>query len=235
MYKGYIDGNSKLRSYSGVTPTGSKTISQFRTAAHATGKGYENSGFYQLVWRQCLYMVKYLANNSQLTIGKGYTGGSSVTSTGSTNGKGDTYGTQTNTEHMILFGIEDFWGNIWEWIDGLATDSARNILTNTDNFQDNGMGGGYLSTPSGLSSDTGDWMKDVQGTNDTGFVFKAGGGSSTTSFCDYGSLFAGCVAKFGGSYGSGDYAGVCYLYVYYAASYSHASIGGRVMFLAPNS
>lgn len=234
-YKGYIDGNSKLRSYSGVTPTGSKTISQFRTAAHATGKGYENSGFYQLVWRQCLYMVKYLANNSQLTIGKGYTGGSSVTSTGSTNGKGDTYGTQTNTEHMILFGIEDFWGNIWEWIDGLATDSARNILTNTDNFQDNGMGGGYLSTPSGLSSDTGDWMKDVQGTNDTGFVFKAGGGSSTTSFCDYGYLYDGCVAKFGGSSSDGDGAGVCYLSVSDTAGSSYAYVGGRVMFLAPNS
>lgn len=234
-YKGFIDSSGKLRSYSGVTPTGNKKISEFRNAAHLTGNGYENSGFYQLVWRQCLYMVKYLAANSQLTIGQGYVGGSSVTKTGGTDGKKDTYGTQVKTDQMILFGLEDFWGNIWEWIDGLATDSNYNILTNTDNFQDDGKGSGYVSTPSGISSDTGGYMKDVQGTNDTGFVFKASGGSATTYFCDYGILFDGCVAIFGGNYSSGDYAGVCSLFVNDAASASYASLGGRVMFLAPNS
>lgn len=234
-YKGFVDSSGNLRSYSGVTPTGSKTIGEFRTAAHKTGNGYENSGFYQLVWRQCLYMVKYLANNSQLTIGQGYVGGSGVTKTGGTDGKKDTYGTQTKTDQMILFGLEDFWGNIWEWIDGLATDSSYNILTNTDNFQDDGKGSGYVSTPSGISSDTGSYMKDVQGTNDTGFVFKTGSGSSSTYFCDSSALFDACVAIFGGRYGNGDSAGVCCLYVYNAASLSSAYVGGRVMFLAPNS
>lgn len=234
-YKGYVDGSGKLRSYSGVTPTGNKTIGAFRTAAQLNGSGYEQSGFYQLVWRQCLYMVKYLAQNSQEAIGKGYTSGSSVTATGTTDGKGDTYGTQTATDHMILFGLEDFWGNIWEWIDGLVTDSSRNILTNTDNFQDDGKGTGYLSTPSGLSSNTSGYMTDVQGTNDTGFIIKAGSGSSTTKFCDYGYLYAGSVAYFGGDYGNGDYAGVCYLYVSGSASNSSAYVGGRVMFLNPNN
>lgn len=230
-YKGYIDGNGKLRSYSGVTPTGNKTIGAFRTAAQLNGDGYENSGFYQLVWRQCLYMVKYLAANSQDTIGKGYTGGNAVTATGSTNGHGDTYGTQTATDHMILFGLEDFWGNIWEWIDGLATDASYNILTNTDNFQDDGKGTGYQSTASGASSNDGGYMTDVQGTNDTGLVYKTKNGSATTYFCDYGYLYSSCVARFGGDYGSGDYAGVCYLYVSNAASNAGADVGGRVMFL----
>ena len=136
---------------------------------------------------------------------------------------------------MILFGLEDFWGNIWEWIDGFATDSSYNILTNTDNFQDDGKGSGYVSTPSGISSDTGSYMKDVQGTNDTGFVFKTGSGSSSTYFCDYCRLYDACVAIFGGDYGDGDLAGVCCLYVSYAAGNSYADVGGRVMFLAPNS
>lgn len=234
-YKGFIDSSGKLRSYSGTTPTGNQTIGKFREAAHKTGQGYENSGFYQLVWRQCLYMVKYLAKNSQLIVGQGYVGGSSVTKTGGTDGKGDTYGTQTKTDQVILFGLEDFWGNIWEWIDGLATDASYNILTNTDNFQDDGKGSGYVSTSSGLSSDTGGYMKDVQGTNDTGFVFKTSGGSATTYFCDGGALYDACVALFGGYCSYGDYAGVCYLLVDTAASGSHASVGGRVMFLKPNS
>lgn len=230
-YKGYIDGSGKLRSYSGVTPTGNKTIGAFRTAAQLNGAGYENSGFYQLVWRQCLYLVKYLAKNSQDTIGKGYTGGNAVTATGSTNGHGDTYGTQTATDHMILFGLEDFWGNIWEWIDGLATDASYNILTNTDNFQDDGKGTGYQSTASGASSNDGGYMTDVQGTNDTGLVYKTKNGSATTYFCDGGYLYSSCVAAFGGYYSNGDYAGVCYLNVSNTASDANARIGGRVMFL----
>ena len=119
--------------------------------------------------------------------------------------------------------------------DALFSDDGIHILTNTDNFQDDGKGSGYVSTPSGISSDTGSYMKDVQGTNDTGFVFKTGSGSSSTYFCDYGGLYDACVANFGGNYSNGDLAGVCYLSVNHAASYSYAYIGGRVMFLAPNS
>lgn len=44
-YSGYVDSSNKLRSLSGKTPTGSKTIGAFRTAAHANGDGYEQLNF----------------------------------------------------------------------------------------------------------------------------------------------------------------------------------------------
>lgn len=227
-YKGYVSSN-KLRSLSGKTPTGNQTIGAFRTNAHNMGSGYENSGYYQLLWRQALYAIKYKMQNAQEVIGKGYTGGSAVTSTGGTNGKGDTYGTSSNTQQVILFGIEDFYGNIWEWIDGLVSDASRNILTATDGFNDTGSG--YDSFPSGVTANEGGYMNKPQGNADTGFTYKEKNGSSTTYFCDSSGLGASCVARFGGGYGSGDDAGVFYFDVSNASSYANAYVGGRLMYL----
>ena len=227
-YKGYVSGG-KMRSLSGKTPTANQTIGTFRNNAHAMGSGYENSGYYQLLWRQALYAIKYKMQNAQDVIGKGYVGGSAVTTTGSTNGKGDTYGTSSTTQQMILFGLEDFYGNIWEWVDGLVTDASRNILTATDNFNDSGSG--YDSFSSGVTSNIGNYLSKPQGNADTGFTAKEVNGSATTYFCDSSYLSASCVARFGGSYSSGDSAGVFYFDVYGASSFSDAGIGGRLMFL----
>lgn len=183
----------------------------------------------QLAQKNSLYAIKYKMQNAQEVIGKGYTGGSAVTTTGQTNGKGDTYGTTSTTQQVVLFGLEDFYGNIWEWIDGLVTDANRNILTATDNFNDSGSG--YDSFASGVTSNIGNYLITPQGNADTGFTAKAVGGSATTYFCDNSSLYASCVAKFGGDYGYGDNAGVFSFHVSGASSTSSASIGGRLMFL----
>lgn len=224
--------SSKLRSVSGKTPVASKTIGQFRTLAQANGAGYEQSGYYQLVWRQCLYMVKYLAKNSQDVIGKGYVGGSNPVNTGGTDGRGDKYGSTSTTTQMILFGLEDFWGNVFEWIDGLVTDGNRDLLLATNNFNDTGSG--YSKVTTGVGSNVGGYCSDVLGDNDGAFCIKASNGSSTTYFCDYSYLGAGCLPIFGGNCSGGDSAGVCCLYVNYSPSSSYSNFGGRLMFLAPN-
>ena len=69
-YKGYTL-SSNLRSLSGKAPTVNQTIGIFRTQAHNNGTGYENSGFYQLTFRQALYTLKYKNLNSQVAVGMG--------------------------------------------------------------------------------------------------------------------------------------------------------------------
>lgn len=140
----------------------------------------------------------------------------------------------TDGKHQVkCLGVEDFWGNVWEWIDGLVTDSSNpiNILTNTDNFQDNGKGAGYMTTSSGMSSGNGGWLKEPQGNTEAGFTFKASGGSSTTYFTDYAYLAGGYVAYFGGSWSLSDYAGAFCLYVAFSASVSDGSVSARLMYL----
>lgn len=227
-YKGYV-ASSKLRSLSGKTPTASQTIGTFRTQAHANGTGYEQSGFYQLIFRQCMYLLKYKNLDSQSALGQGYVGGSAVANTGATNTRGMDYGTTSTTTQMKLFGLEDFWGNIWEWIDGIVTDSTRNILTATDNFNDSGSG--YKNQGQGATSNIGNYMSKPQGTTKTGFLAKEVNGSESTYFCDYAYLYASCVALFGGGWDNAAYAGAFRLDVNNAASSSYALVAARLMFL----
>lgn len=229
-YKGYVS-SSKLRSLSGKTPTVNQTISTFRTQAQSNGSGYDQSAFNQLVFRQCMYLLKYKNLDSQTAVGRGYIkSNSSAVSTGGTNAKGMDFGETTGTLQMKLFGLEDFWGNVWEFIDGIYSDSSRNILTATENFNDTGSG--YTNRgASGFSSDTSKWISDVQGTSEMGFVIKGTSGSSSTYYCDWCILFASCLAYFGGSWNVGDYAGAFYFFVSLSASNSSSNISARLMYL----
>jgi hypothetical protein len=227
-YKGYVN-SSKLCSLSGKTPTASQAIGTFRTYAHARGTGYENSGFYQLIFRQVMYVLKYKNLDSQTALGQGYTGGSAAVTTGGTNTSGMDYGATSTTSRVKLFGLEDFWGNIWEWIDGIVTDSTRNILTATDNFNDSGDG--YTNRGQGATANIGNYMSKPQGTTETGFLAKEVSGSATTYFCDCANLYASCVARFGGDGSGGSGAGAFRLSVDGAASGSGAGVAARLMYL----
>lgn len=242
VFKGFKDDDNILRSLSGKTPTTDITIGTARTYAHNHGSGYEQSAFYQLLFRQCAYVMKFGSLNSQSTVGKGLVSASAKVNTGGANAYGmdceiikathPSY--MTDGQHQVkCLGVEDFWGNVFEWIDGLVTDSSSpiNILTNTDNFQDNGKGSGYMTTSSGMTSGNGGYMKEPQGNTETGFTFKASGGSTTTYFTDYASLFAGFVAYSGGGWSIGDFAGAFCLFVSMSASMSVAHVSARLMYL----
>jgi hypothetical protein len=228
-YKGFFDG-SKLRSWSGKLPTVEQTIGTFRTQAQANGAGYDQSGFYQLIFRQCMYLLKYKNLDSQVAVGRGYVDGNSAAiATGGTNAKGMDFGETTGKLQMKLFGLEDFWGNVWEWIDGIVTTSTRNMLTATTRFNDTGSG--YTDQGQGATADIGGYMRKPQGSTKTGFLAKEAGGSETTYFCDYAYLAASCVAFFGGHWGDASGAGAFRLSVGNAASVSSASVTARLMYL----
>lgn len=235
-YKGY-ELSSKLRSLSGKAPTVSKTIGAFRTLARANGgsdgnggSGYDQSGFYQLIFRQVMYLLKYKNLDSQTALGRGYVDGNSAKkNTGGTNTKGMDFGETTGKQQMKLFGLEDFWGNIYEWIDGLFCNSSRHILTGTQGFNDTGSG--YTDQGQGASSNLSNYISKVQGTSETGFIAKEVSGSTSTYYCDYGSLYAGYLPSFGGAWFDGSAAGAFLLDVDSSASGSYDYLGGRLMYL----
>ena len=230
-YKGYYDG-SKLRSLSGQTPTGSQTIGTFRTYAQAGGTGYEQSAFFQLTYRQAMYMLKYLGQNAQLAVGAGYTKMTNTSThiTGGTNSLGMDYGESTGTEQCSLFGIEDFWGNIFEYIDGLYSNTDRQFLVADGNYNDTGSGYTDAGTPS-FSSNISGFVKNTNGTTIAGFTpSSATYGSDSTYFCDSASI-SDRMALFGGSRSIGASAGVFNLYVNQSASSSYATYGSRLMYM----
>mgnify|MGYP000997832500 CR=1 FL=1 len=228
-YKGFLDG-SKLRSWSGKLPKAEQTIGTFRTQAQANGAGYDQSGFYQLIFRQCMYLLKYKNLDSQTAVGRGYVDGNTAAiATGGTDKKGMDFGETTGKLQMKLFGLEDFWGNISEWIDGLFSNSTRNILTATENFNDTGAN--YVDNGQGATANISGYMSKIQGSSETGFITKKASGSETTYFCDYASLAVSCLPIFGGSCSHGSALGAFCLGVDNSASSSSATLGGRLMYL----
>jgi hypothetical protein len=229
-YLGWKDGSNKLRSLSGKTPTANQTIGTFRTQAQANGAGYDIVSFYPLTLLQCLFLIKYKNRDSQTALGRGYVDGNSAAiATGGTNAKGIDFGETSGKQQMCFLNIEDMWGNLRWFIDGLFSDANRNMLTAFTGFNDTGSG--YINRGQGATSDIGNYMSKPQGTTETGFIAKEVSGSATTHFTDYADLNASRLPSFGGRWSNGDGAGVFCLSVIHAADYSYSSYGARLMYL----
>ena len=177
-------------------------------------------------------MLKYGNLNSQQALGQGYVGGSSAQTTGATNTKGMCYGSSSTTDRVKLFGLEDFWGNVYQRLSGLYSDSSRSLLTTTDNFGTNISASSWeYNVASGVSSNINGWVSKVQGGNNSGFVVEKTSGSATTFFCNRGDLHAGNFPLVGGAWYVGGAAGVFYCNVDSSASRADSDLGARLMYL----
>jgi hypothetical protein len=229
-YKGSFDDSNKLRSISGVAPSVNQTIGVFRTRAQSNGSGYDQMSFYPLTLVQCLFAVKYKNLDSQNALGRGFVDGNSAAiNTGGTNAKGMYFGETTGKLQMKCFGLEDLWGNVYNWIDGLFADANQNIMTAFQNFNDTGAN--YTNRGQGATANRNGYMSKPQGTSETGFIAKEFSGSSTTYFADYAFLGASFLPSFGGYWEDNDGTGVFRFNVNHLASYSGERFGGRLMFL----
>lgn len=242
VYKGYCTGN-KAYSSSGKSVTVSQTIDTFRTWCRNRGEGYQQRTYASVKLMQCLLIIFYKGLNSQANCGYGYvaSGHSAGVSTGGTNSygfmseviKSTNPSYMTDQNHQVkCFGIEDFWGNYWEFVDGLCSDASRNVLTCTCAKDFDTDGTGYDNNGNGgVSANIGNYMSRPQGGSKAGFTAQSVAGSDSTYFCDYAYLYASCLAIFGGSWNSASYAGAFQLNVHNAFSFSNASVACRLMYL----
>lgn len=231
-FKGYVLDN-KLRSLSGKSPTVQKTIGAFRTDAQANGEGYEQTQWYQLMLRQALYILLFKNLNSQAALGAGYTGASSKTNTGGANSNGVNYGSTSASVQVKCLGIEDFWGNVYEWVDGIATKN-NTAYTANGNYNDNCDG--YTAAKT-IESEISGKMSKAQGTRELGFAPLQTSGSASTYYCDstYMSVSSSVyVANFGGKWDYGAGAGAFRLSVSKSASFSDYSFGARLSCVSIN-
>ena len=189
-------------------------------------EGYNLVPYYALLLTQILFVILFKSTDSQTALGRGRVDGATgYASTGGTDKKGMFYGS-TIDEQMKFLGIEDYWGNKYWWIDGLVTDSSRNLLIGKSKFNNNGNG--YQSFASGVSSNTDGFIDSVQGDNDKGFIIKSGRGSGSTYYGDYGYLYSSRVANFGGHRSDGSSAGFANLRLYSPVSSSGENFGARL-------
>jgi len=241
-YKGHNSGNA-IYSSSGKAVKVSQTIDTFRTQCRNRGSGYQQRTYASVKLMQCLFIIFHGSLNSQALVGMGYVLSSHTAgvATGGTNSygfmseiiKASNPSYMTDQNHQVkCFGIEDFWGNYWEFVDGVCTDASRNVLTcecaadfDTDGtgYENNGNGG--------VSANIGNYMSRPQGGSNAGFTAQSVAGSDSTYFCDYAHLYASCLAFFGGYWNTASYAGAFLLDLDNAFDCSHANVACRLMYL----
>ena len=244
---GAIDlANDKLGSVSGYAPMMDETRAEFRAVALNRGVGWRQQDFYLTSAIQLLYLVEYASFYSQDVIGMGrteLTGGtwtkdSYIGVTGKSNSDGNATantGGDTNDAYMSYRGIENFFGNIWKWVDGInvndnipyvsntETDFADDTDTNYTRLTDTGGSGITLHNVNG-------WQTTLEQTKG-GFLPSAVGGSSSTYITDYYYQAADWrVARLGGHANYGDSAGFFYWYLYRTSTVDATSIGSRIAF-----
>ena len=133
---------------------------------------------------------------------------------------------------MSFFWIHDFWGNLYQFIGGMKTNSSRQLMTIVDGLASVTESDFTLQSTSALSSNLSGYISDVVGTSEAGFFPQACSGSATTYWCDYGYVRASAFPYFGGVYYGGDDAGCFLLYFYYSATVTDSSIGSRLSYRA---
>ena len=186
--------STRVNSKSGVAPLVSTTITNFRTYARNLG-----DGFGQLDWHffliQILYLVEYADYNSQSKLGQGviskeWTGSFNGVNSGGCDALGMKSGTLNNdgTHSMIYRGIEDIFGHIWQFVDGInIKDYKAYISQNSSDYAVDKFDGSYKALGYTNFSTTGQYQSAVgYDTNNPIVDFPtAGGGASNTYMTDY--------------------------------------------------
>ena len=144
-FEGYIDSSGLLRSIPFVQPTTDKTIAEFRAAAKAGGRaeGFQLQNMYLRQAVALLFFTEFGNLNSQSVLSQGITNLESGTAnhsqnTGKTLSLNNDSGQiiQTTLENDATFqtgetetypfsyrGLENLWGNVWEFVDGFMKTS----------------------------------------------------------------------------------------------------------------
>lgn len=232
-YQGYTL-SGKLISGSGRVPTASKTRATFRTEAAANGTGWSQIDWNLLIAVQLLYLVEYANFNTQARLGQGITSGGVYTAvTGSSNslGNASSPSTNTDTQFMSYRGIENWYGQIHKFIDGVnVNERVYYVNNNPATFADDVFTGDYINT--GITSATGaGYVKNLVESGKGFVASNTSGGSDSTFVPDRFYESTGMrIMVFGGDASDGAYVGGFYVKVIYTAPGSKSSIGSGLSF-----
>ena len=242
----------KLASVVGMRPHTNETRAEYRSIAENRGQGWHQWDSWAHAALQLLYIIEYADFNSQTAIGTGNTsynawsysnnigycgysnpdGNGTNASNTATSGLGITDPNDgiTNREYMSYRGIENFYGSVWQWIDGINVDTNREVYlcymysnyaddTSTD-YEDIGT----LATSNGYINNILNYS--------FGFFPSEYSGGQNTYLCDYfwQAIGAWRVVRVGGRAHNGVAAGVFCFDAANASSDSDAHVGARLCF-----
>ena len=172
--------------------------------------------------------------NTQAVYGTGVSSNSSAINTGTMNGKGMFWGSQDQTSGVKVFGMENWWGNIWRRVAGYM--NLNNVIYTklTYDTSDGSTVKGYNLTGDGyvqqgsISGSSGGYISAMTYTS-TAVVPKTVSGSDSTYYADGcwfngGTMYALC----GGDWNLRSCVGAFCDALIYSVSYADASRGAAL-------
>ena len=224
-----------LASYSGTTPSVSKTRSTFRDYARNMASGFQLRDIAAWCAYDLLYLVEYADWDSQKKIGPGIVNDTAAHKTGETDSMVYHTGRANSSDNSAVQyrGIENPWGNVLEFVDGINFKNyAPYICTDPTKYADDTTAN-YTSTGVTLSSTTG-WIKGLGLSTNFPWAYLPNevGGSGSTFIPDYVTHHSQGwqVLVVGGYYSDGSYAGLFRFGSNYTSLESNSTIGARLQF-----
>lgn len=265
IYVGAYKTSNGNQSVSNAMPSSSLNLSNatrntFRTQArskyalNSNNKGWGIIDVSTLSAIQMLILVEYADNNVQEKIGKGisnytWNDGNNTTNTFRKTGSCDSMynngqlsgilsSTNDGKSDVLWRGIEGFWGNVWEWTDGLNFNGGTYYVCNDQSKYADDTATNYTKIEgySGSTSWSASYITKMGIDNNNSWCMMpsaAGSGSATTYFADviWSSSTHWRVLSRGGYWANGDDAGLFALAVNYASSDCSASNGSRLLYV----
>lgn len=215
-YLASYGSDGKMRSVPGKDVFTRISLNNFLDYLRANGTGYQPWSYYSYLILQILYLIFYKNRDGQTALGMGYVGQPSVSTvfakTGGTKNKTFCYANGAH-EQMCFLGIEDFWGNYYQIVEGICT--KNNIFYfSKDNKNFNKTGSGYVKNENVYLAGT--YYGQATADNVGAFLPVKNAtyrGSETTGYCDWSSsnsdLYENGTLRLGGvahwPYGSGPF------------------------------
>lgn len=232
VYVGRYHCASDYKSKTGVGPANNYTREQFRNSIHNLGSDIWQYDFAMFWTINMLYLVEFANWNSQATIGYGCGNNSSAENAGATDSM--TYHTGTNQSSKTAYGhtqyryIEDLWGNVYDWCDGIRFSGADvYIINNPASFSDS-SGGTKVGTRPTSDGYISAWSLPSVSGLEWALYPSAVSGSESTYICDYCDYYSsGVVLRVGGNYSQNQYHGAFCL-VGDSAAYKYSDVGSRL-------
>ena len=228
--------SSKLRSISGQANSVSTTADQEITYAKANGADWYTEVVADRMLINDLLTMMAKSTDLQTAYGSGRTksSNSSAIAPGTMNTKGMFWGSTNGTDGVKVFGMENWWGNIWRRIAGWINDKGTQKVKLTRGTKDGTTATDYNTTASGYKTisgatpagSSGGYISKCKTESFGRFPYEASG-SATTNECDAMWFNNNQLnyAVVGGAWNNDLLAGPFYVYLYATPSGSAASVG----------
>ncbi|MDL2318788.1 hypothetical protein LJC74_06935 [Eubacteriales bacterium OttesenSCG-928-A19] len=237
-YVGAYETGAAYTSKAGVAPLVNQTRAVTRAGAAGKGSGWSIQNLPARLAITELIRIEFATHNAQAAIGQGNSSTTAAIATGRTDSIAGHTGREAGTDtavSVVWRGIENFWGNVWEWADGFNFNNGTfyYCLDATKYADDTASNYTALSftVATNLSASYGSALGYDANSPWVALPSAFSGGSATAYLCD------GCwsstgwrVARAGGAWASEGADGPsCWSWVG-ASSYAGASVGSRLQY-----